>query len=353
MIIIQPFHLTMRSLIAILFLIVLFSACSKDAEEKCAFIPETSGIKVSLRFESLEDSLPAVSSKAELVGFLSRHKEIRDLLFNRAAYPNDSVFIKDRFTRFVNPAIDTLLMDTHQVFGTGNELRKEFEQAFANLTYYYPDVVLPKVETMITGLESDIFLNDSLVIVCLDHFLGERSKFKPYMHEYMQRRYNKSFIVPSVMLLYGIDGMFNAINPNDKTALAEMIAYGKAYYFAKQMQPCVPDSVFIGYTAEEIAGSRKNESLIWSRLIEDQVLFSTSHQIKQKFIAERPKTLEVGEKCPGRIGQWIGWQIVKKYMATHADVTLLQLMKMQDAATLFRESGYKPQVVKLPKTQTN
>ena len=88
--------------------------------------------------------------------------------------------------------------------------------------------------------------------------------------------------------------------------------------------------------------------LIWSRLVQDQVLYSTSHLVKQKYIAERPKTLEVGVECPGRIAQWVGWRIVKKYMETHPEVSLQKLMDTSDAATLFKESGYKPQVVGIP-----
>jgi len=140
----------------------------------------------------------------------------------------------------------------------------------------------------------------------------------------------------------------NTVDPADKTVLADMITYGKAFYFAKHMLTCTPDSVLIGYTAQEIEGSREYESLIWSRFIEDQVLFATSHLIKQKYIAERPKTIEVGEQCPGRIGTWVGWQIVDHYMATHKGVTLPQLMQVKDASRLFKESGYKPQVVKVP-----
>jgi hypothetical protein len=154
--------------------------------------------------------------------------------------------------------------------------------------------------------------------------------------------------VPSVVLLNGIDSRFNKINPADKTALADMIAYGKAYYFTKQMLPCTPDSILIGYTRQEMKGSREFENLIWSRFVEDQVIYSTSHLIKQKYIAERPKTVEVGEECPGRIGTWVGWQIVKKYMDTHPDVKLPELMNKQNAPQLFKESGYRPQVVKVP-----
>jgi len=53
-------------------------------------------------------------------------------------------------------------------------------------------------------------------------------------------------------------------------------------------------------------------------------------------------TIQVGEKCPGRIGQWIGWEIVKEYMKENKEVSLPELMDMGDAQRLFKESGYKP-----------
>src|SRR5690606_39602362 len=103
------------------------------------------------------------------------------------------------------------------------------------------------------------------------------------------------------------------------------------------------DSIYIWYNDEEIKGAKSNHDLIWYRLIEDHVLYSTSHMTKQKFLGERPVTIEVGEKCPGRIGQWVGWEIVKSYMKTHPETTLPELMQMLDADKLFKESKYKPE----------
>jgi hypothetical protein len=178
--------------------------------------------------------------------------------------------------------------------------------------------------------------------VSLDYFIGPGAKYRPNMYEYLLRQYTKDNIVPSVMLLYGMN-RFNYSNPEDQTTLADMVAFGKSYYFAKHMLPCVPDSIFIWYTDEEIKGAKSNHDLIWYRLIEDQVLYSTSHMTKQKFLGERPVTIEVGEKCPGRIGQWVGWEIVKSYMKTHPETTLPELMQMLDADKLFKESKYKPE----------
>ena len=339
---------TMRILLAFAFCWLFQMSCSNKKEEKCAFIPETSSIRIDLTFESLEDSLPTITQKSQLVGFLTRHPEMRDLFFNRSAYPNDSVFINELYNRFTNPHLDTLLTETNRVFGKGEELKQEFEKAFANLKYYYPQFRTPNIQTIVSGLETDLFVSDSLIIIGLDYFLGDGAKYRPNMHQYMLRRYNKSFIVPSVMLLTGIDSRFNKINPEDKTVLADMVAYGKAYYFTKQMLPCTPDSILIGYNRKEMNGSREFENLIWSRLVEDQVLFSTSHLVKQKYIAERPKTVEVGEQCPGRIGQWVGWQVVKKYVEKHPDISLPKLMEIQNVSELFKDSGYRPQVLKVP-----
>jgi hypothetical protein len=298
---------------------------------------------VTVDFEILQDSLANISSKDDLVKLLTRHTAVRDFMFRREEYPNDSAYINEIYERFTNPHLDTLLMETKRVFGDGSSLKDQFEEAFSNLNYYYPEFKAPKIQTVITGLlGTDLLVTDSLIVVSLDFFLGEGAKYRPKMYEYLLRKYDPNDIVPSCMLIYGISNRFNINQPSDQTVLADMVAYGKAFYFAKHMLPCVADSVFIWYTPQEINGSRKNEDLIWARFIESQVLFATSKKVKQDYLGERPVTIQVGEKCPGRIGQWVGWRIINKYAETHPDITLPQLMSMDDAQKIFKVSRYKP-----------
>lgn len=322
-------------------------SCKED-RESCAFQPDVNNIAVSIQWSSLEDSIAGIRSKPELVNLLTRHPHLRDVMLNRPGYPSDSVFINELYARFTNPHIDTLATEVRRVFGDQSDLKRSFENAFRNFKYYYPDFNPPRIKTVITGLETDLFVTDSLIVIGLDHYLGPDSKYPlNHMYEYLRKKYSKEFIVPSTMLLFGIDEKFNRFNSSDQSMLSEMVSYGKAYHFAKLMVPCTPDSVLIAYTADEIKGSRENESLIWSRFIEDEVLFSTNRDDKKKYILERPKTYEVGEKCPGRIGQWVGWQIVESYANAHPEISLPRLMEIDDAAKLFHESGYKPQVVQL------
>jgi len=326
----------------IIFLSVIFllNSCTQSKHEECVVNPKAQAVAIS--YTALTDSIDAISSKEELAALLTRYPVIRDLFLRRNEYPNDSLFIDQLYKRFTHPYFDTLIQETKKVFGDEASLKAEFEEAFANLKHYYPEARIPNIQTLVTGLDNDLLVTDSLIVVGIDYYLGPGAKFRPRMYEYLLKQYEKETIVPSCMLIYGISDRFNKTSLADKTVLADMIAYGKAFYFAKHMQPCKPDSVLTWYTAEEIEGARKNEDLIWFRLIEDQVLYSTSHMVKQKFLDERPKTIEVGEKCPGRIAQWTGWQIVKKYMETHPGTGLPELMQMSNADQLFKESSYKP-----------
>jgi hypothetical protein len=332
----------MKKVLALGFLVLSLWSCDQEEKETCVVKPDLSSVKIDLQFEQLQDTLANIRSKQEVMRFLKTQPAIRDYIFRRSEYPDDSAFVNALYNKFTNPGIDTLLQETKRVFGDLSSLKSQFEEAFTNIKAYYPDFITPKIQTVLSGLETDLLVSDTLVVVSLDYYLGKGAKYRPKFYEYLLRRYDPEDIVPSVMMLYGIDSRLNKTDLNDKTVLADMISYGKAFYFAKHMLPCVPDSVFMWYTSEEISGARSNEDLIWARFIQDKVVYSTNMIDKRNYLGERPITTQVGEKCPGRIGQWVGWRIVKQYMQTHKGTTLPELMNISNAQQLFKESNYKP-----------
>jgi len=235
-----------RSTAFFLFFVATILISCQPTVENCVVSP---GVKIEVNFQSFEDSIASIQTKKQLVGFLKRHADLRDIFFGRENFPDDSTFINQLFRKFTHPAFDTLLMETKKVFGDDHELKEEFQNAFANLHYYYPNFKAPRIQTAITGLETDIFVSDSLIIVGLDYYLGRNAKYRPNAYEYIVKRYEKNFVVPSALLLLGIEAKYDRVNMEDRTVLAEMIGYGKAYYFAKHMLPCAPDSAFIGYSS--------------------------------------------------------------------------------------------------------
>ena len=58
-------------------------------------------------------------------------------------------------------------------------------------------------------------------------------------------------------------------------------------------------------------------------------------------MTDGPKTAVLGEASPGFIGQFVGWQIVKKWVANNDKVSLADLMSM-NPKKIFEEAKYKP-----------
>ncbi len=327
----------------LLLLLLIFTGCDKEQESECVSQPDIDAVGVSLEILELQDEIVNISTREEMIRFLNDNPVIAEIFLKRSEFPNDSIMIDVMLERFTNPYIDTLAMEVDRVFGDLTDLKTQLNDAYGHVKYYYPDFELPVIKTTISGIEYDLFMSDSLVVIGLDYFLGEGARFRPIgMFQYMLARYTPEKITPSLMLLYGISPRWNKTDLDNKTMLADMITYGKAYYFAKHMMPCTPDSVIISYSAENMTGVRQNAGTIWAHFLENELLFETSHMVKKKYLDERPNTYEIGDKAPGRIATWVGWEIVKAYMKENPGVSLQEMMAESNAQKILDGSHYSP-----------
>ncbi|MDX5437438.1 MAG: gliding motility lipoprotein GldB, partial [Pontibacter sp.] len=212
------------------------------------------------------------------------------------------------------------------------------------IKYYYPEYHVPQVKTFVTGLGTlgnDLYVTDSMIVFGIDYFIGPKAIYRPQAYDYILNRYEPDKMVPAAMLL--LSNRFNKTNFPDRTLLSEMIGMGKAYYFVESVLPCVPEAKIIFYSEKEVADVHHNEGRIWAHFIEKELLFDKTPFIVNKYIGERPNTPEIDATAPGRIGAWVGWQIVRKYMERNPSVTLPELMAETDYRKIFEESKYKPE----------
>jgi len=342
-------------------LAIVLSSCEKTSEigsfigKKASFIfsstPDCIDIDVSksvvkVEIVRLEDELMKLKSEEEARLFLSRYPRLSKDFFLEDKFPKGMV--ENNIFRLANDtAIGTLYRQTKEQYGDISDLEAQFVDAFAHIKHYYPNFKAPKVYSAITGLGIETFISDSLIVLSLDFFLGPKAKYKPRdlgsgqpFPEYLLRRYQKPFIVPACLLY--ISNKYNKVDILDNTLLGEMIYYGKAYHFVKKMMPCVEDSLIIGYTTTQFTETRKHEPTIWGFFVEHKLLYETSHFIKTKYTGERPYTAEIGPKCPGKIGTWLGWRIVDEYAKNKSEMSFQQLMEVKDSKKMFLESKYKP-----------
>ena len=183
-------------------------------------------------------------------------------------------------------------------------------------------------------------MNDSLLVLSLDWFVGSKASKRPDLPQYMLRRYTPAGLLP--MLAQNVSSKYNRHELTANTVLDAMVHAGKALYFASQVLPCASDSLLMGYTGRELAGLKDNEARVWGHFLEKNLLYATTPFLLQKYVGERPNVPEIDKTCPGRVGQWVGLQIVRKYVAEHPEVSLARLMGEKDAQRMLNESHYRP-----------
>lgn len=321
-------------------MIIFLSSCNN--KDECVEIPASYEL-VHVDIQHMESVVLNLKSKEQIKQFMLEEPVITEYFLRKSDYPNDSIFIHEMYRRFNHPTIDSLNEEIKRFFGDYSQLQTDFDEAFTRLHHYYPEAKIPKIKTVATGFDFDMLVSDTLIVIGLDYYMGDEAKYRPReTYNYILRRYQPKFIVPSAMLIYGISNNFNKVDEQDETILSDMIAYGKSFYFAKQMIPCTPDSTIIWYSDVEMNGITENADIVWSYFIQENLLWESSHIEKRKYLDERPKTYEIGPSCPPRVGTWLGWEIVKKYMEDHPDVTLPQLMSMSDAKDIFDKARYRP-----------
>ncbi len=327
----------MRKLILFGFVSLTLWSCSSN----CELPKEVQQYKQAIKIERLENELFQATSPKDVAGFLKKYPVLTKEFLGSGQYPDDSILADILFKRIKNPYIDTLRQEANNVFGDMDDIKSELELAIARLRANYPEAKTPKIQTMVTGFgTSEMYVSDSLIIIGLDYYIGPKASFRPNDYpEYILSRYQKPYIVPAIILL--LSDRYVNTDYEDNSMLADMLYYGKKYYFTEQMLPCAPDSLIIWYTKKELEDINDNQHIIWATFLQNELLFETSHIEKEKFLGERPNTYEISSICPGRIGAWMGWEIIRKYARDHPEKSLKEIMLDDNALQLFNESHYK------------
>lgn len=317
---------------------LLFS-CSSNS---CDDAPDISGIDVEVTIERLDQELFAASNKEEIGAFLDQYPLVAERFMNAGQYPDDTILVNQIYDILNNPAIDTLYEQTQAAFDDLRWLEEEYEQAFRYVKHYYPNFEPPKIYAAFSALGSfgvDLFVSDEIIVISLEHFIGKEARFRPDVYDYILSRYQSEYIVPNSMLL--LSNRWNKTEEEDNTLLAEMTYYGKSYYFVDKVMPCLPDTTLAAYTAEELQIAEESAQLVWAHFINRELLYETSHIIKPRYMGERPYVAEINAKIPGRIGRWMGWQIIENY-AEKSDASLQEIMATEDVQEIFIQARYKP-----------
>jgi hypothetical protein len=306
-----------------------FTACKDQSQE----------VPVTIR--RLETELFAAKSPADLDVLLQKNPFLRDYFGIPKGAP-DSLITNQLYRNITNPDLQQFGQELQTQFGDLATFQTQIQQAFGEIKAAYPDFKTPKIVTTITGfMGSDLYVSDSVIVIGLDYFGGPKAKYRPQLFDYQLRRYQQEYIVPAI--LFFISQKYNKVPSEDQTLLADMIWYGKGFEFVKHVSPQTPDSLIIGYSQTQLDDVYASQQDIWAYFLDRKLLYQTRDAEKERFIGQRPATVEISQYCPGAIGRWVGWRIVSRYLQEKPDIQLPELMATTNVRQILEESKYKGQ----------
>lgn len=295
----------------------------------------------------LEKAIEAIPVTLQLDRFDKECYETpeKDFAQLKAKYPymftsptHDSIW----FAQKNDTLIAELYTEVQKKFPTTDEVEKELVTLFKHIKYYFPEERLPKVNTVISEVDYNFktFYSDSLALISLDLYLGKDHHF------YERDKYLRTELEPRQMMPDMVKSFAYRKIPYPKEGdfLSRIIYEGKILYLKDLLIPSYSDEEKINYSKEHLKWAYENEENIWRYFIDEKVLYSSNPQYVSRFVNVAPFSkfyLDIDNESPGRIGTWIGWQIVRAYAKNNPSVSLHDLL-LKDAEEIFKQSKYKP-----------
>jgi len=315
-------------------------------------IPDVSSIEVDIPVERFDNSFFSIDSNDISSGLRKVQQQhpdfytdfMQNILGVSGVDTNqNTILVTKEFLRGYLPVYDSLQLKYKKT----DWLQKELEKAFQYVKFYFPHYKTGKAVLFTGPFDAPgVASVNAGIAIGLQQFAGkdfsvyQSSMGQELFPTYISKRFAPEYITANCMKAV-VEELFPD-KSGDKPLIEQMIEKGKRWYLLDKFLPATPDSIKTGYTNKQLNWCSENEGLIWSYLVKNEDLNSLSPAVLQTYIGEAPFTQGFSqESSPGNIGQWIGWQIIKKFVAKNPDMMPRDIMRTE-AKKILDEAKYKP-----------
>jgi hypothetical protein len=315
-------------------------------------IPDVSNIKIGVIIERFDQSFFSIDTNNIPEGLLKVKYEHPDfyqdfmqqiLGVNGSDTSMNTWLVTKEFLRGYLPVYDSLKL----IYKKTDGLQKELEKGFQFVKYYFPRYPAGNVILFVGPFDAPgVAATRTGLAIGLQQYAGK--DFSVYQSTegqelfplYISRRFSPEYISANCMKAV-VEDIFPD-KSNGRPLIEQMIEKGKQWWLLEKFLPTTPDSIKTGYTKQQLSWCQENEGLIWSFIVKNEDLNSLSPAVIQTYIGEGPFTQGFSQEySPGNIGQWIGWQIVKKFVSKNTGMKPEDVMRT-DARKILEEAKYKP-----------
>lgn len=253
---------------------------------------------------------------------------------------NDASYFSEIKGYFSNPMLLQIYKDALDTFGIVKTYEQELANANVLIQKYWVGKQLPQLGMHVSGFKANTIVLTDFISISVDKYLGsDYSGYKDFFEEYQRQQMKPTMITRDYLKAWILSEMPKS--NKRQNLLSEIINEGKILYSLHLLLPDWSEHDLIGYTSQQLEWSKKNEKEIWKTTIDQNYLFSTDYMTILKYLDDAPYTATISTESPGRLGAWIGWQIVKAY-ASNTGADLNSILNEADIQNILKQSRYNP-----------
>lgn len=205
----------------------------------------------------------------------------------------------------------------------------------------FPNIKRPQVYMHVSGLNQSVIVTDEILSLSADKYLGaDYPLYQRFFHDYQRQLMTPDRMAPDYLLGFMMANL--PFEGKDDVLLDRMLYEGKLRYILSQLLPNRQVWEFVGYNEAQYSWCNNNREKIWKTILENQHLFTANYMITALYLKDAPHTSSLPSESPGRVGIWLGFQIITSYMKQNPDTGFRELTGLTDYQDLLTRSKYKP-----------
>jgi hypothetical protein len=309
---------------------VLMVSCQRDPLDV-----DASDVKIDIGFVNMDSAFISSDEQRLLVlhhMFLTELSEIYEYELGyclRMGDPSDTTFLNSMKQFLSDPYVSRLEKRIGENFKDMGKKRNGMRDGFRYLKYHFPQGKLPEnVVFMNSFFASSAFSTEKQIGIGLERYLGGNTdviKELPYQDfpEWEKERMDAKYMSRDALCSWIMTHYVEEVDGN----LAEnIVKWGKILYLTHAAFPNADPALIMRYSEEDYKWAIDNEYSLWKYLVDEKLLFKIDELNTKNLLGDGPFTPGLPEKGPDRLGQFLGYRMIQKYMEIK-DVTLEELVK--------------------------
>lgn len=208
--------------------------------------------------------------------------------------------------------------------------KKVLIDGFKHLKYHFPKGNFPKnIVFLNSHFASNVFCTEQEVGVSLERYLGAETdvikELPDPIFQWIKDKMDAQYLERDVLTAWI---MTHFVPESQGNTAEQMIYWGKIIYLTEAAFPKVDKNIIMRYSKEDMDWANENEYSFWQYLVKEKMLFSENERDQMNFLSDAPFTAGLPEKGPDRLGQFMGWKMVRSFMKANPKMSLADMIQV-------------------------